>query len=97
MDAITPRPYVLGHSDTELRRLAMQSAFWGELTEEVFQRAGIVAGDGRRLGADRSLTGSDGSCALSLRIGQNEQSWNISCRSGRCGGRAAQKYVAALL
>jgi SAM-dependent methyltransferase len=44
MDAITPRPYVLGHSDTELRRLAMQSTFWGELTEEVFQRAGIGAG-----------------------------------------------------
>ena len=41
MDATT-RPYVLGHSETELRRLAMQSAFWGELTEEVFRRAGIM-------------------------------------------------------
>src|SRR6266436_1626460 len=28
----------------ELRRLAMQSAFWGELTEEVLRRAGIGAG-----------------------------------------------------
>jgi SAM-dependent methyltransferase len=44
MDAITTRPYVLGHSEPELRRLAMQSAFWGELTEEVFQRAGIGVG-----------------------------------------------------
>ena len=44
MDAITPRSYVLGHSETELRRLAMQSAFWGELTEEIFQRAGVGAG-----------------------------------------------------
>ena len=44
MDAITPRSYVLGHSETELRRLAMQSAFWGELTEEVFRRAGIGVG-----------------------------------------------------
>lgn len=44
MDAITTQPYVLGHSDTELRRLAMQSAFWGELTEDVFQRAGIDDG-----------------------------------------------------
>ena len=44
MDAITPRSYVLGHSETELRRLAMQSAFWGELTDEVFQRAGIGVG-----------------------------------------------------
>ena len=46
MDAIatTTQPYVLGHSDTELRRLAMQSAFWGELTEEVFRRAGIGIG-----------------------------------------------------
>src|SRR5215467_6260293 len=44
MDAITTQPDVLGHSDPELRRLAMQAAFWGELTEEVFQRAGIGAG-----------------------------------------------------
>src|SRR5215467_10038383 len=46
MDAIvtTTRPYVLGHSDTELRRLAMQSTFWGELTGEVFHRAGIGVG-----------------------------------------------------
>ena len=35
------QPYVLGHSETELRRLALQSAFFGELTEEVFRRAGI--------------------------------------------------------
>src|SRR5215510_7804091 len=44
MDAITPRSYVLGHSETELRRLAMQSTFWGELTEEIFRRAGIGVG-----------------------------------------------------
>jgi SAM-dependent methyltransferase len=44
MDAVTSESYVLGHSETELRRLAMQSAFWGELTEEVFQRAGIDVG-----------------------------------------------------
>jgi hypothetical protein len=40
MDAVAARPYVLGHSETELRRLALQSAFWGELTEEVLRRAG---------------------------------------------------------
>ena len=38
------QPYVLGHSEDELRRLAMQAAFWGELTEEVLRRAGIRAG-----------------------------------------------------
>ena len=38
------QPYVLGHSETELRRLALQSAFFGEFTEEVFRRAGIGAG-----------------------------------------------------
>jgi SAM-dependent methyltransferase len=38
------RSYVLGHSETELRRLALQSAFWGELTEEVLRRAGVGAG-----------------------------------------------------
>ncbi len=36
--------YVLGHSESELRRLALQSTFWGELTEEVFRRAGIGTG-----------------------------------------------------
>src|SRR5215471_9191904 len=44
MGAITARPYVLGHSETELRRLALTSSFWGELTEEVFRRAGIGVG-----------------------------------------------------
>jgi SAM-dependent methyltransferase len=44
MNAMTPQPYVLGHSETELLRLARQSAFWGELTEEVFRRAGIGPG-----------------------------------------------------
>jgi SAM-dependent methyltransferase len=44
MGAITREPYVLGHSDTELRRLALQSAFWADLTEDVFQRAGIGRG-----------------------------------------------------
>jgi cyclopropane fatty-acyl-phospholipid synthase-like methyltransferase len=38
------QPYVLGHSEDELRRLALQAAFWGELTEEVLRRAGIRAG-----------------------------------------------------
>jgi SAM-dependent methyltransferase len=44
MGAITREPYVLGHSDTELRRLALQSAFWADLTEDVFRRAGIGRG-----------------------------------------------------
>jgi SAM-dependent methyltransferase len=44
MDTPAIADYVLGHSDAELRRLALQSAFWGELTEEVFRRAGIGAG-----------------------------------------------------
>jgi SAM-dependent methyltransferase len=44
MREATTQPYVLGHSETELRRLAMQAAFWGELTEEVLRRAGIGAG-----------------------------------------------------
>jgi SAM-dependent methyltransferase len=44
MNATASRSYVLGHSETELHRLARQSAFWGELTEEVFRRAGIGPG-----------------------------------------------------
>jgi ubiquinone/menaquinone biosynthesis C-methylase UbiE len=44
VNAIAPQPYILGHSETELRRLARQSAFWDELTEEVFDRAGVGPG-----------------------------------------------------
>ena len=38
------QPYVLGHSESELQRLIMQARFFGDLTREVFQRAGISAG-----------------------------------------------------
>lgn len=42
----TPRSsdYVLGHADAELRRLAEQSAFYSDLTEDAFRRAGIAPG-----------------------------------------------------
>lgn len=36
--------YVLGHSEHELQRLIDQSRFYGDLTEQVFQRAGLGAG-----------------------------------------------------
>jgi SAM-dependent methyltransferase len=36
--------YVLGHSESELRRLIEQAAFFGELTADLFRRAGIRAG-----------------------------------------------------
>ncbi|HEX5386443.1 MAG TPA: class I SAM-dependent methyltransferase [Gemmatimonadales bacterium] len=36
--------YALGHSEAELERLIQQSRFFGELTEELFQRAGILPG-----------------------------------------------------
>lgn len=39
--------YVLGHSDQELLRLITQSRFIGELTEDVFRRAGL--GEGMRV------------------------------------------------
>lgn len=39
-----PPEYVLGHSEIELERLISQARFYSELTEEVFRRAGIVAG-----------------------------------------------------
>jgi hypothetical protein len=38
------RVYVLGHSAEELDRLIDQARLFGELTEEVFVRAGIGAG-----------------------------------------------------
>lgn len=44
MDMTTTPKYVLGDSEPELRRLALQAAFWGEFTEDVFRRAGIGPG-----------------------------------------------------
>src|SRR5262249_45029151 len=37
-------PYVLGHSDSELRRLIDQSRFFGDLTEQVLRKAGLRKG-----------------------------------------------------
>src|SRR3954453_603753 len=36
--------YVLGHADAELQRLAEQSAFYADLTEDAFRRAGLAPG-----------------------------------------------------
>ena len=36
--------YVLGHDDAELQRLAEQSAFYADLTEDAFRRAGLAPG-----------------------------------------------------
>jgi SAM-dependent methyltransferase len=36
--------YVLGHPDAELQRLAEQSAFYADLTEDAFRRAGLAPG-----------------------------------------------------
>lgn len=41
---MTPPTYVLGHSDAELRRLIEQAAFFGDLTADVFRRAGLSEG-----------------------------------------------------
>jgi ubiquinone/menaquinone biosynthesis C-methylase UbiE len=41
---MTEPEYVLGHSDRELRRLSLQSEFWGAATLELLQRAGLAAG-----------------------------------------------------
>jgi ubiquinone/menaquinone biosynthesis C-methylase UbiE len=40
-----PEPeYVLGHSNRELRRLSLQSEFWGDATVELLHRAGLAEG-----------------------------------------------------
>jgi ubiquinone/menaquinone biosynthesis C-methylase UbiE len=36
--------YALGYSESEQRRLVLQSSFYGELTERLFRKAGIQAG-----------------------------------------------------
>src|SRR4029434_1821163 len=42
---VPPKPeYVLGHSESELRRLSLQAQYWGEATLELLQRAGIGPG-----------------------------------------------------
>jgi SAM-dependent methyltransferase len=40
----SPSEYVLGHSAAELRRLIEQAAFFGDLTADVFRRAGLEPG-----------------------------------------------------
>jgi ubiquinone/menaquinone biosynthesis C-methylase UbiE len=42
--AETPRDYVMGHTDRERRRLAMQAAVLNPLTESFLRRAGVSAG-----------------------------------------------------
>jgi 2-polyprenyl-3-methyl-5-hydroxy-6-metoxy-1,4-benzoquinol methylase len=39
-----PRPYALGYSESEFRRLERQAAFFRDLTEEVLRRAGLAPG-----------------------------------------------------
>jgi ubiquinone/menaquinone biosynthesis C-methylase UbiE len=42
---MTPNPdYVLGHSQRELQRLALQAEYWNDATLELLQRAGITTG-----------------------------------------------------
>jgi SAM-dependent methyltransferase len=38
------RSYFLGHSETEVKRLALQSEFYRHATEEMLRRAGVAAG-----------------------------------------------------
>src|SRR3954468_7965971 len=40
----TAEAYVLGHADAELQRLAEQAAFYADLTEDAFRRAGLAPG-----------------------------------------------------
>ncbi|HYC58763.1 MAG TPA: methyltransferase domain-containing protein [Thermoanaerobaculia bacterium] len=42
--AIPASQYVLGHSESELQRLIEQAAFFGELTAELFRKAGLRPG-----------------------------------------------------
>lgn len=42
--AIPASQYVLGHSESELQRLIEQAAFFGELTAELFRKAGLRRG-----------------------------------------------------
>jgi len=38
------RPYFLGHSEAEVERLALQSDFYRDMTEDMLRRAGLAAG-----------------------------------------------------
>jgi ubiquinone/menaquinone biosynthesis C-methylase UbiE len=40
----TPVTYALGHTEAELRRLALQSALFGDATGDLFRRAGLAPG-----------------------------------------------------
>ncbi len=43
-DALDSRPYALGYSEREFRRLTLQGAFFRDLTHDLLRRAGIAPG-----------------------------------------------------
>ena len=40
----TNPPYILGHTENELKRLSVQAEYWGEISLEVLQKAEITSG-----------------------------------------------------
>jgi SAM-dependent methyltransferase len=102
MDPVQGSPqYVLGHSESELQRLLNQSHFYGELTEEVFKRAGIAkgmhildvgcgAGDVSFLAA--SIVGPAGSV---LGVDRSAESIRLACQRAESAGLSNVKFMEA--
>ena len=44
MNKKTNPPYILGHTENELKRLSVQAQYWGEISLEVLQKAEITSG-----------------------------------------------------
>ena len=44
MNKKTNPPYILGHTEDELKRLSVQAQYWAEISLEVLQKAEITSG-----------------------------------------------------
>jgi len=74
------RPYVLGETEAEFRRLEMQSAFIRDLTEDVLKRAGLRPG----------MRVLDIGCGVGDVALLGSRSFGRVCQDGRATGRADQ-------
>jgi ubiquinone/menaquinone biosynthesis C-methylase UbiE len=99
----TPRPYALGYSDNEFRRLERQAAFFRDLIEDVLRRAGLApgmhvldvgcgVGDVSMLAA--TLVGPTGSV---LGIDCSVESLDIARRRAAAAGQASVRFEAVEL
>jgi ubiquinone/menaquinone biosynthesis C-methylase UbiE len=98
-----PRPYPLGYSETEFKRLERQGAFFRDLTEDVLRRAGLAPGMyvldvGCGIG-DVSLLAATlvGPTGAVLGIDRSAKSVDVARRRAAAAGQASVRFEAVEL